>query len=439
MKSWLRSQPRQTSVPARRLFNAYQRRLRGGDLYKKDLKAMEMAAQLHEHSFRMGQEGIMFTTLLDKDQSIVEKYEGGTRFLRSAATLYLLAKHKHDCTPVGGRLYSRTQLPMTANLTWSAVWPDFLLDFYFEIDGLVNRKLPGASDELYPPFYDPFYRMLREFRKAWNNLCAGSDKRFIFIFLSLMTGSGKNDMGHANVLIYDRERNELEHFEPHGGRNVQDWCDVANKEVDNQDFDQLKKVENDPCDDTSLDRAIVKHLQPIIGFETYIPATSYCPYIGFQGRQALKKVGVDPAGFCQYWSIYYIDLRLSNPDTPREELVQNAMEKIDAMTTDFGKFIRSYATFMAILVRMIRSNRDRSKHALQRIMSDMIEEFTDDVNYKQSAEKKPEPKKKCCCVTMKGARCKKNAVEGKTLCTLHEKKSIANDGACSKKGARPVC
>ena len=93
MKSWLRSQPRQTSVPARRLFNAYQRRLRGGDLYEKDLKAMEMAAQLQEHSFQMGQEGIMFTTLLDKDQSIVEKYEGGSRFLRSVAVLYLLAKH----------------------------------------------------------------------------------------------------------------------------------------------------------------------------------------------------------------------------------------------------------------------------------------------------------------------------------------------------------
>ena len=411
---------------------------------------MEMAAQLQEHSFQMGQEGIMFTTLLDKDQSIVEKYEGGTRFLRSAATLYLLAKHKHDCTPVGGRIY-RGREPITASLIWSAVWPDFILDYYFEEDGIGNKNLPGASDELYPPFYDPEKTKLSEFSEAWNNLCTGSNKRFIFIFLALRSGSRKNFMPHANVLIYDRKRNELEHFEPHGGfATMQPWCDVA-KEVDNQDFDQLKKVENDPCDATSLDRAIVKHLKPIIGFETYIPARSYCPYIGFQSKQALLKIGVDPGGFCQYWSIYYIDLRLSNPDIPREELVRDAMNKIEAMTTDFGQFIRSYATFMEILVRMVRATPDKSEHALQRIMSDMIKEFTDDVNYKQSDSKqkseKPEkkPKKKseknaqCCCVTMKGARCKKNAAEGKTLCTQHETAAIANGGACSKKGARPIC
>ncbi len=437
LKLWLRSQPRETSLPARRLFNVYQRRLRGGDRrrkYKKDLQAMEMVAQLQSH-FQMGKDTV-FTGLTDKDQTIVKNFEmtNNYRWKQVAANLYLLAKHKNDCTPLGPRSHSdinfvNSDINYDFNyLTWSAIWPDYLLDFHFIEDGNAG----GQNGPFFPTDYDPGKTALSEFKEAWTRICDGSsEKRFIFIFLNLTTGIREKEQYHANVLIYDRQRKELEHFEPHGGIDYDSsrflGCNIAEEFKDTLEttlptFTELQReraevvasVSNNVCDGASLDRAIIKHLKPIIGFDTYLPASSFCPRIGFQRKQALKKIGVDPGGFCMYWSIYYIDLRLSNPDTPREELVQNAIEKIDAMTTDFGQFIRSYAVFMQILVLMILANRNKSEETMKQIMVDMIHEFTDDKNY----EPRPEKAK------TKAKTCAAKGVQGR--CILHS----PGDGEC---------
>ena len=411
LKPWLRSQPRETSLPARRLFNVYQRRLRGGDprrKYKKDLEAMEMVAQL-QSEFKMGKDTV-FTGLTDKDQTIVKNFmiTNNFRWKQVAANLYLLAKHKNDCTPLGPRPHSDINYDFNY-LTWSAIWPDYLLDFHFIEDGGA-----GGNGPFFPTDYDPGKTALSEFKQAWTRICDGSsEKRYVFIFLNLTTGIREDMNYHTNVLIYDRQRKELEHFEPHGGIGGDSkwWCNTAKefKETtlptltgrQRERAEVVASVSNNVCDGASLDRAIIKHLKPIIGFDTYLPASWFCPRIGFQSKQALLKIGVDPGGFCQYWSIYYIDLRLSNPDTPREELVQNAIEKIEAMTTDFGQFIRSYAIFIHILVLMIQANRNKSEETMKQIMVDMIHEFTDDKNYEPPPEKAKSKAKTCAAVGVK--------------------------------------
>ena len=583
-KRWLRSQPKSTSVPTRRLYNAYRRKLRGGEDYEKDLDIMERTAQFQGQFKMKKNDGVMFTLLIDQNQQMIEKYEGGTHLLQIAAMLYLLAKHKNDCTPIGSfqsidnsytgprdfRRYSSYQL------SWLAIWPDYLYDFtttselitkypVIHVDKknfVPNEKLntihlqaqqqhtlpEGASpwkgiiyegkyttwdglsvekreeyllrneleketlDQTFLPFYlDPEKTKLTEFEQAWNRMCASSEKRFIFVFLGVSTGILKENKTHANVLIYDRKRKELEHFEPHGGDSKEAWCKVAMEGHGKyRNTLMVQQLPNDPCDGDSLDRAIVKHLKPIIGFETYIPAKAYCPYLGFQSRQALKKQGVDPGGFCQYWSIYYIDLRLSNPDTPRDQLVKNALRNIEMLTvsetveaihpdfpdegyfpaeileikqdsikvhflnssieievptknvrkvSDFGQFIRAYATFMELMVRMVVKNQDKGEGVLQKMAADMVAEFTDDVNYspqkkatkpkKEQPEKKhpapkpkkekPEKKKQCCCVTGTGKPCTRKAAAGSKYCTQHKKAIANNNGKCSKKQVDPIC
>lgn len=199
------------------------------------------------------------------------------------------------------------------------------------------------------------------------------------------------------------------------------WCDIGNT---------LIKPGETRCTPTSLDDAIREHLQPIIQFERYIPASEFCPYIGFQGKKALKNVGVDPGGFCQYWTLFYIDARLSKPDVPREELIASKIETISKgdAETDFGEFIRSYAVFLEIMVRVVVDNEDKSREGLVDLISGMIEEFTDTRNYEKPPEpsppkKKPPPKPK---QSSKRTKCKRNA---KKNCVLaHDNEEV--DSGC---------
>ena len=81
-------------------------------------------------------------------------------------------------------------------------------------------------------------------------------------------------------------------------------------------------------------------------------------------------IGIDPGGFCAYWSTWYLDLRLSNPDVPRETLVSETLKSINNKIADynydiimkinrkkipvnFSSFVRSYAVFLNVLWQFI--------------------------------------------------------------------------------------
>ena len=321
-------------------------------------------------------DGVMFNKLINRNQEIIDKYEGGTDLLRYTAILYLLAKHKNECTPF-------QPFKNNAELTWYSIWPDYLLDAYDKNKLFETGLIGNERDDRFVPNLNTSNAIertkLSKFKADWNKKCKSKKIRFIFVFLLIGTGLDE-DHNHANVLIYDRKRKELERFEPNGGRKLENWCILA------EDFKNTRmalRLPNGWCSGESLDIAIIKHLKPIIGFETYFNNRTYCPKIGPQARQSLKRQGVDPGGFCQYWSIYYIDLRLSNPDTPRKTLVYNVMNNIENMTSDFGEFIRAYATFMELLVRIIKYSKifigtKGNKWFIKKLMDDMVAEFTDD-------------------------------------------------------------
>ena len=369
--------------------------------YKRDLQRLEKTAQyktlkqFKKDGFKLKKnDGVMFNKLIDRNQKIINKYEGGTNLLRYTAILYLLAKHKNDCTPF-------QPFENDAMLTWYSIWPDYLLDTHDDGQLFRTALYGNERDDRFVPELNTRNAKertkLSKFKATWNKKCGSSKIRFIFVFLLIGTGRLEDHISHANVLIYDRKRKELERFEPHGGMtDAWEWCDNV-KDFNNTRMAQ--RLPNRTCDGESLDRAIVKHLKPIIGFETYFNNQTYCPNIGPQARQSLKRQGVDPGGFCQYWSIWYIDLRLSNPDTPRKTLVSNAMKNINNVvinkkgymvdrwtgqgTSDFGEFIRAYATFMELLVRIIREatkyiHKRSKKWFIKKLMDDMVAEFTDD-------------------------------------------------------------
>jgi len=149
--------------------------------------------------------------------------------------------------------------------------------------------------------------------------------RFIFIWLTLTELEScsipqNRNIAHANVLIYDKKFFSLERFDPHGF--------------------------NDKFDTPLLDLILPDFFSYYLPINNFYTPLSYCPRISFQLREEIiEKLSTDPGGFCSAWTLWYIDLRLSNPDISRQEIVQFAINNI-SNSGSFKNFIRNYSSFI---------------------------------------------------------------------------------------------
>src|SRR3989338_4195419 len=127
---------------------------------------------------------------------------------------------------------------------------------------------------------------------------------------------------HINVLIYDKMTNELERFEPLG-------------EIE-EDYYEVK--------DGKLDNKIMEALKGVITIDKYEKPIDYCPKISFQQKEILeKKAEIEnlDENLCGYWSLWYLDLKLSNPDIIRKKLVEYAIDKFNT-NNSLSKIIVKY-------------------------------------------------------------------------------------------------
>jgi len=152
--------------------------------------------------------------------------------------------------------------------------------------------------------------LLKKFNKRINDY----NERFIII--NLRIENLNNYEKHANVLIYDKKRKEMERFEPYG---------------------YLENIDN-----TNLDKIIKKIFKKEI--KKYYKPLDFCPFNSFQKLEILeKRKEGDLCGFCNIWVLWYIELRISNPNISRKKIVKFAIKKIGK---NFKNFIRDYANFV---------------------------------------------------------------------------------------------
>lgn len=151
--------------------------------------------------------------------------------------------------------------------------------------------------------------------------------RHVIIPLSLKYPSDKKGQkkGHANYLIYDKKLGEIERYEPHGATvyEYNNWYDIY-----------------------MLDLALRNLFEENYNIK-YISPLDFCPRKGFQSLEAKegRQIG-DPSGFCAAWSLYWVHLRLENPDISREELMKKGIDHIIKENKDFKRFIRNYSEFI---------------------------------------------------------------------------------------------
>ena len=216
-----------------------------------------------------------------------------------SSLIYLRSKHPTSCVVIP-TISKKDSLKKAAG---------YIKEFS-SIDVFVDRKEVEISSKLIDEL----------------NTCLQDDSvRFIIISLGLMCES----YGHANMLIYDKTHKEMERFEPHGSSINKTMCYGLNTIIDGLLENRLRQL--------------------IPDMKKYYEPESFCPYLGPQKEESrlIATPGSDKGGgYCAAWSIWYADVRLSNPDSKREEALVFAKQMTKKDPQGIKNYIRSYSQFL---------------------------------------------------------------------------------------------
>lgn len=140
--------------------------------------------------------------------------------------------------------------------------------------------------------------------------------RFILFKITIIT---KYNFTHANILLYDKEKNTIERFEPYGSHVLLNDDDL-NKYI-KFIFKDIKNIQ---------------FLYPQI----YMNNTKF-QLISRDSYDDKRKLA-DPGGYCLAWCFWYIELKMKNPDIDSKILVEKTLKNI-LKKYDILEYIRGYA------------------------------------------------------------------------------------------------
>jgi hypothetical protein len=174
-------------------------------------------------------------------------------------------------------------------------------------------------------------------------------KKHRFVLLKLTLIPNKNTL-HANIVIYDKNKNIIIRFEPYG-----DWEFSDSYFLDKKIIDIFKKA---------IDKKHHKTLK-------YLRPTDYLDKTKFQsvslGDDTLHKNLGDPAGYCLAWCYWFIELKIKNPELDERKLVEDALNNIILKsdinnTNPLLSHIRGYARHLDNEKNILLKNMGINKH-----------------------------------------------------------------------------
>jgi len=158
--------------------------------------------------------------------------------------------------------------------------------------------------------------LINQIKKCMNY----SIKRFFAVGISLQA----ENLGHANMLIYDREKNIVELFDPHGYITMSMFK---------------------PAKVRFLIQYIFSKIKDNIRF---IDSWMIYPFKGLQNEQCeeyLNRTNNEIKGYCGAWSFFYLHMRISNPNMPQLELIKQLKVEIKNKG-HFFNMIRNYVKYI---------------------------------------------------------------------------------------------
>lgn len=156
---------------------------------------------------------------------------------------------------------------------------------------------------------------------------------FMVIPIGIELLVNNNIYAHSNYLLIDFFNKTIERFEPHGA------------------FHPYGLDYNDTLFDNSI---ISKFNSNNINLKYFKPS-DYLPKVSFQIKEIneleIDYVG-DPNGFCSLWCVWWIDMRLSYPNIPKNKLVYLLFDEFTKNNLSYKKLIRNYG----LIITDIRDN-----------------------------------------------------------------------------------
>jgi len=175
----------------------------------------------------------------------------------------------------------------------------------------------------------------------WNEFkkCKKDVRYIIFPIDSQCTNSN----AHANYMIYDSKTKSIERFEPHGSFSSKEQQECHSSLLMDEEMERLIKL--------NMGKTFLK---------TYHRPIDFCPRVGPQSIQQWENEHLikDPKGFCMLWSTWYADVRLSNPDMSRTDVVSKAIEILKKRPESLTKFIRNYTGFFVNIKDELENSND---------------------------------------------------------------------------------
>ena len=320
----------------------------------------------------------------------------GKRSLHSIFYMYLFSKYKSRCFPVKYRL------------------------------------LIHLNENNDPPTKEQIKTALNSVEATVNCIMNNSKIFIIPISLNEKNAKGKLINGHANCLIYRRQYNHIEHFEPHG-QYMDDGSQTQNMNLVLTEF--LKEV----------NKHLVKQgRQPV----TLIHSSDVCPNKkGFQTIEessTLFRTKEEGNGYCAAWSMFFAEMCLKNPTKTSNELIRYILTSIPkdknknnylrelirgyaqlindklskyltklAPETNMNKiFSKGQPTVIALIENLINSDISSETYAQFQKTFDSVSSNSDSPT-KMSPSPKPEPQLEC----GPGKRCKRGTCK-KGVCQV---------------------
>lgn len=166
--------------------------------------------------------------------------------------------------------------------------------------------------------------------------CIKTESQFIVIPLLI----NKNGIGHYNSIIIDNNTKTIERFEPNG------YCVSEEYNYNGELLDNIIKNEL---------------LTQFVDYK-YIKPCDYLPFHGFQQFDNLYRDDVigDPHGFCFIWTVYYIELRMMNPNRKLSKIINSLLRIIKTLDVSFKSVIRNYGMNITNLRNKIMNKFDVS-------------------------------------------------------------------------------
>ena len=145
-------------------------------------------------------------------------------------------------------------------------------------------------------------------------------------------------ISHANMLIYRKTLNVIEHYEPHG-KDMAVINDTINKDVNkilNIIVNKMNKI-NKTNNNKYFSNGDIK----------YMPPSNICPHdYGFQvieeGLILPKNIKNKSVGFCKLWSLFFAEMTLANPQLSSKEIFDYIFDNLKHNALKTKTIIRGY-------------------------------------------------------------------------------------------------